>query len=129
MLHLLGTPRALCFAAILLGVIASGNSLAQGKSQSVIPSGAGLPSTSGSAAAGIPTTGSSASSELQAGVQSSNAISGSAVGVDGKLQSLYSVPLKDSWSLQMGVGLDSEQQSRSNATGDINGRVGLGFKF
>jgi hypothetical protein len=120
---------------MLLGVIASGSSLAQGKSQSVVPSGAGLPSTSGSpttsasAAAGIPTSGSSPSSELQAGAQSSNATSGSAVGVDSKLQSLYSVPLKDSWSLQMGVGLDAEQQSRSNPTGDINGRVGLGFKF
>jgi hypothetical protein len=29
----------------------------------------------------------------------------------------------------MGVGLDAEQQSRSNPAGDLNGRVGLGFKF
>ena len=103
-------------AAILLTFIACGGSLAQGKSQGVGQQGAGPPNTSGSGAISIPTPG-------------ANASSGSAVGVDGELQSSYSLPLKDSWSLQMGVGLDAEQQSRSNPAGDLNGRVGLGFKF
>ena len=116
MLHFLERPLTFCTAAILLSVIASGGSLAQGKSQGVGPQGAGPPTMSGGGAASIPTLG-------------SNSSGGSAVGIDGELQSLYSVPLKDNWSLQMGVGVDAEQQSRSSPTGDINGRVGLGFKF
>ena len=40
-----------------------------------------------------------------------------------------SIPLKDAWSLQMGVTIDPEQQSRANGAGDVNGRVGFGFKF
>ena len=116
MLHYLGRVLTFCAAAILLSVIASGSSLAQGKSQGVGPQGAGPQSTSGSGAISIPTPG-------------ANANGGSAVGVDGELQSSYSLPLKDNWSLQMGVGLDAEQQSRSNPAGDLNGRVGLGFKF
>jgi hypothetical protein len=127
MLHFLGKPIAICAAAILFGVITSGSSLAQGKSPGVVPPGAGPPSTSGGVGTATPSA--SQSSDLQAGISSSNASGGSAAGVDGKLQSLYSVPLTDTWSLQMGVGLDAEAQSRSNPTGDINGRVGLGFKF
>jgi hypothetical protein len=129
MLPFLGKPIAICAAAILFGVITSGSSLAQGKSPGVVPPGAGPPSTSGSGPVGTPTPSASQSSDLQASVSSSTASGGSAAGVDGKLQSLYSVPLTDTWSLQMGVGLDAEAQSRSNPTGDINGRVGLGFKF
>jgi hypothetical protein len=129
MLGFSGRPIIVCSAALVLCLFATGSSWAQGKSSGVIPPGAGAPSTSGAGAANTTTPSTSQSSEPQAGVQLPNGSNGAAVGVDGQLQTLYSLPLKDAWSLQLGAGVDPEQQSRSNPTGDINGRVGLGFKF
>jgi hypothetical protein len=121
MLHFPRKPIIVCSAALVTCLLASGSSLGQGKSAGATPPGAGAP------AAGAATPSPSPSSELQAGMQSPTGNNGGAVGLDG--QTLYSLPLKDAWSLQLGAGVESEQQSRSNPAGEISGRVGLGLKF
>lgn len=127
MLHLPRKPIIVFSAALAIYLLASGSSLAQGKSAGAIPAGVGAPSTSAVGAASATTPSASQSFEPQAGMQSPNGNVGGAVGLDG--QTLYSLPLKDAWSLQLGGGVDPEQQSRSNPAGDINGRVGLKLKF
>jgi len=105
-------------AALVLSLIAAPSLLADPRLTRPTPPG----QDTSSGATNNATPGSSQSSEPQA----SNGGSGSWTGGDGRLET--SIPLKDTWSLELGAGLDPEQQSRSNS-GDVNGRVGLGFRF
>jgi len=122
-----GVPGRLiivCFASLVLSLIANRSALADGKGKAL---GADPSTTS------TTTPGPSPSSDpqpSQPATQLSNGSYGgssSRTGGDGEL--LTDIPLKDAWSLQLGVTVDPEQQSRSNGSGDINGRVGLGFRF
>jgi hypothetical protein len=124
MLDFPGKPIIVGCAALVLSLTGNVSSLADGRGRAL-----GVdPSTTSTT-----TPGSSQSSDPQAsqtGAQLSsggNGVSGSRAGGDGEL--LTDIPLKDAWSLQLGVTIDPEQQSRSNGNGDINGRVGLGFRF
>jgi len=121
MLDFLGKPVIVCSAALVLSLIATASSLADPRSARPTPPG----QDTSSGTTNNTTPGSSQSSEPQAS-QASGGGSGSWTGGDGRLET--SIPLKDAWSLELGAGIDSEEQSRSNS-GDINGRVGLGFRF
>jgi hypothetical protein len=121
MLDFPGKPVIVCSAALLLSLIASASSLADPRSARPTPPGQDTSSgTTNNTTPGSPQT-----SEPQAS-QASNGGNGSWTGGDGRLET--SIPLKDAWSLELGAGIDSEQQSRSNS-GDVNGRVGFGFRF
>jgi len=116
-----GKPVVVCCAALVFSLVANASSLADPRS--VRPTPPGQDSSSGA-------TNNTTPSDPQAGAQSSNggnSGSTSRAGGDGEL--LTDIPLKDAWSLQFGVTVDPEQQSRPNGAGDINGRVGLGFRF
>ena len=114
-------PVIVCSAALLLSLIANASTLADPRSARPTPPGQDPSSgPTSSTAPGSPQT-----SEPQAS-QAPNSGNGSWTGGDGRLET--SIPLKDAWSLEFGAGIDPEQQSRSNS-GDVNGRVGLGFRF
>jgi len=126
MLDFPGKPVIVCSAVLLLSLIATASSLADPRSARPTPPGQDTSSGATTSGATTNTTpGSSQSSDPQASQPSSGG-SGSWTGGDGRLET--SIPLKDAWSLELGAGIDSEEQSRSNS-GDINGRVGLGFRF
>jgi hypothetical protein len=121
MLDFLENLVIVCFAALVVYLIADGSSLAEGKSART--------DTSSGATTNTPSN-SPQSGDSQAGTQSSSGISGSWAGGDQQLGT--SIQLKDTWSLQFGGGVDFEQQqsqSRSNPAGDVNGRVGVGLRF
>ena len=121
MLDFPGKPVIVCSAVLLLSLIVTASSLADPRSARPTPPG----QDTSSGTTNSTTPGASQSSDPQAS-QASSGGSGSWTGGDGRLET--SIPLKDAWSLELGAGIDSEEQSRSNS-GDINGRVGLGFKF
>jgi hypothetical protein len=125
MLDFLGRLVIVCFAALVVRLIANGSSLAESKAARTTTS---ADTSSGSTNNATP--GSPQSSDSQAGTQSSSGINGSWAGGDQQLGT--SIQLKDTWSLQFGGGVDFEQQqsqSRSNPAGDVNGRVGVGLRF
>jgi len=113
-------PVIVCSAALLLSLIANASSFADPRSTRPTPPG----QDPSSGPTNNTTPGSPQTSEPLA--PQSNSGNGSWTGGDGRLET--SIPLKDAWSLEIGAGIDSEQQSRSNS-GDVNGRVGLGFRF
>ena len=47
----------------------------------------------------------------------------------GQVGAVKSIRLKDTWSLDLNVGVDTRQQTQSSPAGDVKGRVGLGLKF
>lgn len=104
----------ICSAVLVLSVIANG-SLAEPKSGRSTPAGGDTSASTGATGNTMPSS-----------PQSSDGSNGSWAGGDGQLET--SIRLKDTWSLELGVGVDPEQQS-SSPTGDINGRVGFGFRF
>ena len=62
----------------------------------------------------------------------SGAVTGMApdnLGAVGQVEAFKSFPLQDKWSLEVGGGVNTQQQTQSSPAGDVNGRVGLGMKF
>lgn len=47
----------------------------------------------------------------------------------GDVRAYRTIPLKDSWNLQLDAGVDMGQQTTSKPAGDVNGRLGLGLRF
>jgi len=109
MLDLPGKPPMVCSVALLHSLIANAGSLADPRSTRPIPPGQDASS------GGTTTPGSSQRSTARFywGQQLLGWWGNSWTG----------------WSLELGVGIDPEQQSRSNPAGDVNGRVGFGVKF
>jgi|SRR5215813_10483630 len=126
MLDFPGKPVIVCSAVLLLSLVATASSLADPRSARPTPPG----QDTSSGATTNTTPGSPQTSEPQASIggNSSTASAGNSswTGGDGRLET--SIPLNGAWSLELGGGIDSEQQSRSNS-GDVNGRVGFGFRF
>src|SRR5215468_7241888 len=118
MLDFPGKPVIVCSAALLLSLIASASSLADPRSARPTPPG----QDTSSGATTNTTPGSPQTSEPQASIGGNSSWTGG----DGRLET--SIPLTGAWSLELEAGVDPEQQSRSNS-GDVNGRVGFGFRF
>jgi hypothetical protein len=121
MLDIHGRLVSACSAALVLSLVGSSSALADPRSGRSTPPGQDTTASTG-------TTSSTTDTQTGTGTPSTSGGNSSWAGGDGQLET--SIPLKDAWSLQMGITVDPEQQSRSNGgTSDINGRVGLGFRF
>ena len=109
-----------------LSVIASGVAHAQGKSGRGNGPAGGPPQSSsggpGSASANL-------GSALDGQADESGDLGFGTVGTHGQLGTSYSTAIGDSMFLQLYGGVDFDQQTSTDPAGDLNSRVGLGWKF
>ena len=115
-----------CALAIALSVIATGAADAQGKSGQGNGRAVGSPHSSGF---GPSSASANSGSALDGQVDESGDLGFGTAGTHGQLGTSHSTPIGDSMFLQLYGGVDFDQQTSTDPAGDLNSRVGLGWKF
>jgi hypothetical protein len=115
-----------CAFVIAVSLITTGIAHAQGKSGQGKGRAVGNPHSSGPASR---SASANSSSPSDGRTDEGSDLGFGSASTHGQLGTGYSTPMGDSMFLQFYGGVDLDRQTSTDPAGDVNGRVGLGWKF